>query len=44
MTEQQAIEVLKDFDKQVSVKADGAYQCAIQEMKSNMRVEKYRED
>ena len=29
MTESEAIEVLKDFDKQVSVKADGAYQSTI---------------
>lgn len=32
MTENEAIEVLKDFDKQASAKADGAYQTAIGEM------------
>ena len=32
MTEQEAVEILKDFDKQVSVKADGAYQSTIGEM------------
>lgn len=32
MTEQEAIEVLKDFNKQVSAKADGAYQSTIGEM------------
>ena len=31
MTENEAIEVLKDFGKQVSVKADGAYQSTIGE-------------
>lgn len=29
MTENEALEVLKDFGKQVSVKADGAYQSTI---------------
>lgn len=29
MTENEAVEVLKDFGKQVSVKADGAYQSTI---------------
>lgn len=32
MTEQEAIEILKDFNKQVSAKADGAYQSTIGEM------------
>ena len=32
MTGQEAIWVLKDFDKQVTVKADGAYQSTIGEM------------
>ncbi len=32
MTENEAIEVLKDFDKQVTAKADGAYQSTIGKM------------
>lgn len=32
MTEQEAIKVLRDFDKQVTAKADGAYQSTIGEM------------
>lgn len=32
MTEQEAIWVLKDFDKQVTVKANGAYQSTVGEM------------
>lgn len=32
MNEQEAIEILKDFDKQVSAKADGAYQSTIGKM------------
>lgn len=32
MTEKEAIEVLKDFDSQVSAKADGAYQSTIGKM------------
>lgn len=48
MTENEAIEVLKDFGKQVSVKADGAYQSTIGEkacdvaIKALEEVQKYR--
>lgn len=44
----EAIEVLRDFNKQVSAKADGAYQSAIGEMACNVAIkalekaEKYR--
>lgn len=49
MTENEAIEVLKDFGKQVSVKADGAYQSTIGEkacdvaIKALKEIQKYRE-
>lgn len=49
MTENEAIEVLKDFGKQVSVKADGAYQSTIGEkacdvaIKALEEIQKYRE-
>lgn len=48
MTENEAIEVLKDFGKQVSVKADGAYQSTIGEkacdiaIKALKEIQKYR--
>lgn len=38
MTENEAIWVLKDFDKQVTVKADGAYQSTIGEMACKVAV------
>lgn len=49
MTENEAIEVLKDFGKQVSVKADGAYQSTIGEkacdvaIKALEEVQQYRQ-
>lgn len=49
MTEQEAIEVLSDFDKQVSAKADGAYQSTIGEMACKVainaleEIQQYRE-
>ena len=48
MTENEAIEVLKDFGKQVSVKADGVYQSTIGEkacdvaIKALEEIQKYR--
>lgn len=48
MTENEAIEVLKDFGKQVSAKADGAYQSTIGEkacdiaIKALKEIQKYR--
>lgn len=48
MTENEAIEVLKDFGKQVSVKADGAYQSTIGEKACDVainaleEIQKYR--
>lgn len=48
MMENEAIEVLKDFDKQVSVKADGVYQSTIGEKACDVainaleEVQKYR--
>lgn len=38
MTENEAIEVLKDFGKQVSAKADGAYQSTIGEKACNVAI------
>jgi len=38
MTENEAIEVLKDFDKQVAAKADGAYQSTIGKMACKVAV------
>lgn len=38
MTEQQAIEILKDFDKQISAKADGAYQSTIGKMACDIAI------
>ncbi len=38
MTENEAIEVLKDFDKQVTEKADGAYQSTIGEMACKLAI------
>ena len=38
MTENEAIEVLKDFDKQVTAKADGAYQSTIGKMACDMAI------
>lgn len=49
MTIDEAIEVLSDFDKQVSAKADGAYQSTIGEMACKVainaleEIQKYRE-
>lgn len=38
MTENEAIEVLKDFDKQAAGKADGAYQTAIGEIACKLAI------
>ena len=38
MTEQEAIEALKDFNKQVTAKADGAYQTTIGQMACEVAV------
>ena len=43
MTENEAIEVLKDFGKQVSVKADGAYQSTIGEKACNVAIKALKE-
>ena len=43
MTENEAIEVLKDFGKQVSVKADGAYQSTIGEKACDIAIEALKE-
>lgn len=43
MTENEAIEVLKDFGKQVSVKADGAYQSTIGEKACNVAIKALEE-
>lgn len=38
MNNQQAIEVLSDFDKQASAKADGAYQSTIGKMACDLAI------
>ena len=43
MTENEAIEVLKDFDKQVTAKADGAYQSTIGKMACDMAIKALEE-
>ncbi len=43
MTENEAIEVLKDFGKQVSVKADGAYQSTIGEKACDVAIKALEE-
>ena len=43
MTENEAIEVLKDFGKQVSVKADGAYQSTIGEKACDVAIKALKE-
>lgn len=43
MKENEAIEVLKDFGKQVSVKADGAYQSTIGEKACNVAIKALKE-
>lgn len=43
MTEQEAMEVLSDFDKQVSAKADGAYQSTIGEMACKVAIKALEE-
>lgn len=43
MKEQEVIEVLSDFNKQVSAKADGAYQSTIGEMACNMAIKALEE-
>ena len=43
MTEKEAIEVLKDFDKQVSAKADGAYQTNIGKMACDIAIKALEE-
>nr|DAU92182.1 MAG TPA: hypothetical protein [Bacteriophage sp.] len=43
MTENEAIEVLKDFGKQVSVKADGAYQSTIGEKACDIAINALKE-
>lgn len=43
MTENEAIEILKDFDKQVSAKADGAYQTNIGKMACNVAIKALEE-
>ncbi len=44
MTENEAIEVLKDFGKQVSVKADGAYQSTIGEKACDVAIKALEEN
>ena len=43
MTENEAIEVLKDFGKQVTVKADGAYQSTIGQKACNVAIKALEE-
>lgn len=43
MTEQEATEVLSDFNKQVSAKADGAYQSTIGEMACKVAIKALQE-
>ena len=43
MTEQEAIEVLSDFNKEVSAKADGAYQSTIGEMACTVAIKALEE-
>lgn len=43
MTEQEAIEVLRDFDKQVHAKADGSYQSTIGEMACEVAIKAIEE-